>query len=264
MSNGNGGPGYSPDGGTTWFPSNLSQAGAGVSEGLAVVDGGPYHGTAVATVGEAGVAGYSVVNSTDGRTWARVGPTPSGLGSGRAFGGLLAVPGGTIYFHGAPGRIYASDDAGRSWTLLFDVDGPLETNDSVRDLVFGPDGRLYAGVSSNTWREEARGGLYRTVLPVAVVSSEAGPAAAPSVGVRVRPNPVAGRAEAVVQMAEAGDVRLDVIDGTGRVVAIVRAGAFAAGETTVAIDTSGWAAGVYVARAIALRSHATASFTVAR
>lgn len=265
MSNGIGGPAYSLDGGETWQPSDLAAAWGPFGPGLAVIDGGPLHGTAVAVV-KLTTAGYRVYHSTDGMTWTDVGPTPSVLGPGRESIRLLAVPGGLLAAYYGFQQIYLSGDGGRSWELTFDSDGPLSSGDQVADVEVGPDGYLYAAViSQQTQDADERGGVYRTAVPVAMpVASEPAPGAPPlPVSIAVRPNPAAGRAAAVVRLAEAGTVLVDVLDRGGRHVATVHDGPAAAGETVFSIDTSAWAAGLYFVRATGLGRLATAALTVA-
>ena len=64
----------------------------------------------------------------------------------------------------------------------------------------------------------------------------------------VAPNPVRGAASLTVVLPHATEATLDVVDVTGRVVARLADGPFAAGETRVAFDAHALAPGVYVAR----------------
>lgn len=165
-----------------------------------------------------------------------------------------------------PRVAYISGDGGRTWELLFDMDGPLQSSDRIAGMKVGPDGYLYAAaISPQTQDAEERGGIFRTSIPLAVVAS--GPAPSPGASrltVAVRPNPTALGARAAVTLAEAGALRLDVLDGGGRHVATLHDGPVPAGEGAHAVNTAGWAAGTYFVRAVALGRQEVARLTVAR
>ena len=269
MANGQDGPAYS-DGGD-WLPSNLMVANDGAGAGLAVLDGGPLHGHALAVVQNES-SRYRIYESTDGATWADVGPTPDANVPGIDVMYLVAIPGGFVAAYGSGTDVWLSGDAGRSWRMVFDVDGPLTSNDQVMDVELGPDGRLYAAVDSQQSQDAfERGGIYRTVEPLFVVAGEAAPETAPGgVGVSVRPNPASGRVEVLVSLVSAGSVRVAVFDAQGREVALAFDGAMPAGERVVGVETGAWPAGVYVVRVSAAggggsgAGAASARFTVAR
>ena len=265
LANGQGGPAYSDDDGRTWRPSNLMTDIQTFGDGLCVVDGGPLHGRALASAQNAS-GRFRIFESTDGAMWTDVGPAPDAVDPGRSFVYLTAAPGGLVAAYGSGTHVWLSGDGGRSWRDVFDADGPLNTNDKATDVEAGPDGRLYASVSSQQSQDAAeRGGVYRTAEPVFVVSGEALPVEVPGgVGVSVRPNPAGGRVEVVVSLVEAGPVRVVVLDALGREVAVVLAGEAAAGEQTASVDASRWPAGVYVVRAAAGAGVATARLVVAR
>ncbi|HEX8298068.1 MAG TPA: T9SS type A sorting domain-containing protein, partial [Rubricoccaceae bacterium] len=177
------------------------------------------------------------------------------MGGGRA---VIAMNGG---------HIWATADAGETWAIVGVVPGSLidqgpapTSNARVLWALRGPDGRLYVGGSRLGGRNP--GWAFRTVAPF--VAGEAGPGAAPGVGVAVRPNPASGRAEVAITLAEAGPVRVAVVDALGREVAVVLAGEAPAGERTVGVDVSAWPVGVYVVRASAGTRTATARLVVAR
>ncbi|MAQ92802.1 MAG: hypothetical protein CMM84_04640 [Rhodothermaceae bacterium] len=65
-----------------------------------------------------------------------------------------------------------------------------------------------------------------------------------------RPNPVRGRAVVAFEVAEAGTVRLDVFDTTGRRVTTLADGPQTAGTHEVPLDASRWSAGVYLVRLV--------------
>ena len=79
-----------------------------------------------------------------------------------------------------------------------------------------------------------------------------------------RPNPARGRIEIALSLAEAGPVRIVVIDVLGREVTVALDGAAAQGETVVGVETGAWPAGVYVVRATAGTSVTSTRLVVAR
>ncbi len=88
-------------------------------------------------------------------------------------------------------------------------------------------------------------GVEEAALPG--VATEAGPGA----GLRLdppRPNPAARAATLAFSLAEAGPVRLDVFDVTGRCVAVALDEALPAGPHEAALDTSRLSSGVYLVR----------------
>ena len=177
------------------------------------------------------------------------------IGGGRA---LIAMNGG---------HIWETQDAGETWAIVGVVPGSLidqgpEATRNARVLwaFIGPDGRLYVGGFGLGGRNP--GWAFRTVAPY--VASEAGPDEAAGVGVSVRPNPARGRALVALTLAEAGPVRVAVVDVLGREVAVVLDGAAGAGETAVPVEPGAWPPGVYVVRATAGARTATARLVVAR
>lgn len=101
---------------------------------------------------------------------------------------------------------------------------------------------------------ELQPGEFRVFTNVALpgagpVAEEGGPDDPIADGlVGVFPNPTAGRATVRFELAEAGAVRVDLVDALGRVVATLADGPYAAGPHEVAVDTSGLPAGVYAVR----------------
>ena len=98
-------------------------------------------------------------------------------------------------------------------------------------------------------------------LRAATTSGDA-PELATALGV-IAPNPSAGRATVSWTLAEAGDVRVSVIDLLGREVAVLAEGAFAAGPQRSSVP-AGLAPGVYVVRLQAGAVAQAARFTVVR
>ncbi len=269
LANGQGGPAYSDDDGRTWLPSNLMTSIQTFAGGLCVIDGGPLHGRALA-IAQNATGRYHVYESFDGITWADVGLAPSTLEPGRSFVYVTAIPGGLVAAYGSGTHVWLSGDGGRTWSAVFDVDGPDIDIDYLNDVEAGPDGYLYASVDSqqSQWETE-RGGVYRTTVPVFVVAGEAAPDADRSLALSVRPNPAGSLAEVTVSLAAPAQLRLVVVDVLGREVAVLSDGPVPAGPHTARVDTSAWPAGVYVVRATATDGggaarRATARLTVVR
>ena len=81
---------------------------------------------------------------------------------------------------------------------------------------------------------------------------------------RVFPNPVGGAATVALSLAGPERVRVSVVDVPEREVAVVHDGPVADGER-IAVETAGWAPGVYLIRAAAASgAMATVALTVTR
>ena len=97
------------------------------------------------------------------------------------------------------------------------------------------------------------------------VNIEGGPALASGVELSApRPNPSAGRTQVVLSLDRGMTVRAQVVDLTGRVVATLAEGSLSAGDTTLELDATRMAAGVYVLRVEADGEVATRRMTVVR
>lgn len=189
------------------------------------------------------------VSDDDGESWREVADLlgdPNAAGEATVdFGGGRAV----IVMDG--GHVWQSADGGETWTIVGVVPGSF-VDDPVGNgrtdwALQGPDGRLYVG--GRALGGANPGWAFRTVGPL--VAGESPPSEPPAVGVSVRPNPARGHVEIVVSLAEAGPVHVVAQDVLGREVAVLLNGTLPAGERVVSVDTSSWAAGVYVVRAAA-------------
>ena len=96
------------------------------------------------------------------------------------------------------------------------------------------------------------------------VAGEVFPSTASALGVSVWPNPVGGRVAVGLTLAEAGPVRVVVVDALGRRVAVLHDGPLGAGAQTVGADAAGWPPGVYAVRVEASGRVATARLVVVR
>lgn len=261
LANGQGGPAYSDDDGRTWQPSNLMVSIQTFGDGLCVIDGGPLHGRALASVQNAS-GQFRIYESVDGATWVDVGPAPDAISPGRAYVYLTAVPGGLVAAWGTESDVWLSGDGGRSWRHVWDSDGPLQSPDRVTDVQAGPDGYLYASVNSQQTQDaEERGGVYRSAEPVFIVADETAPVELSETWLSIRPNPAGDRAEVVLRLSAARQARVVVLDALGREVAVLHDGPLAAGANDFALNAALLAPGVYVVRLVA---GATATLTVTR
>jgi len=288
----------STDGGASYQPTSLYQQGGYIVKStfaFVPVEGHPYGGVAFAGVDHAALASgddprAEVHRSDDGgQTWTLVRrftaeetglpPRPGDDGPVYPFGGiqLIATPGGMLwasvhYEQGpsAPGVILRSDDLGATWSRADDgftgYEGtasgtfPPSTPEQpfgwrVKRFALSRTGVLYAATDRGVWR---------TTQPV--VSGEAWPTPeSTGLSLSVSPNPSRGLVTLSLSARETERTRVVVTDVTGREVAAVEAWATPEGSS-VSVDASSWASGVYVARASVGRhtEHVTARFTVAR
>ena len=267
---------YSDDGALSWQRSSAYGFARYIVWSFAWLPsaGHPYGGVAYAGVQNVPVGegrGAELLKSADGgRTWtlahsftgAEVGfPVPQGGDFSRVI--VFATPDGALWAgvslsggweNPRRGTIARSTDGGATWVRA-DAGFRDASNRgyAVDQFVLARDGRLYAATTRGAWRTTA-----------SAVAAEAGPSAAPSVGVSVRPNPAGGRVEVVLTLAAAGPVRVAVVDALGREVAVVLDGAAGAGETVAAVETGAWPAGLYLVRAVVPGRLATARLVVAR
>ncbi len=254
---------YSDDDGRTWSGSNISGPNAILCWSMVTIMGGEFDGYLLAAVddyrGPQPKAG--IFRTEDGATWERV--------------GQVFEDGTTVYLSGGTGgvvlawdtghdRVAGTDDGGATWPLLTaSISGiPVATHlVKLNDLEIGPDGHVYAA----THRFLGEGdGLYRSVTPAFLVSSETPPATSSELSLTVRPNPSDGRVKVEVVTNAPATVRLSVVDALGREVALVYEGAVA-DRREVAVETAGLAPGVYVVRAaVAGRVVGSTTFSVVR
>lgn len=86
--------------------------------------------------------------------------------------------------------------------------------------------------------------------------------AGPDLG--VVPNPARGRTRLTLRLDAPADVSVDLVDSLGRIVRRVAAGPRPAGASSVALDVSGLAPGIYAVRLRAGASEATRLLAVVR
>lgn len=135
--------------------------------------------------------------------------------------------------------------------------GPDANGDGNPDPLYAPYIIVDNTVNPATASVVRRGGFY--------VSVEGTPEMADGVRLgRPYPNPAVGFARMDLELAEAADVRVTVVDLMGRTVATLAEGLRPAGTTTLEMSTAGLAAGVYVLRVEAGGAVATRRMTVVR
>ena len=103
------------------------------------------------------------------------------------------------------------------------------------------------------------GSLFQTVAVDAETAASPGPLA-----LSVAPNPSRGIAEVAFELAAPDEVRLRILDVLGRTVAVLSAGALAAGPHRFTLESEALPAGLYVAVLEAGGERSTQTFTVAR
>lgn len=263
----------SDTGGETWrAPANGIEAGRR-SPAVVLVRRPDSHplgpGPRLLRVGSGEATATSVWASDDaGETWTQTGwlSEPSDGPGWPSPTTVLALPEPGEADPGAGGRalavlrrghLFETTDGGETWTVVGRMPGIRPTGDPdgpsiAMDAELGPDGRLYVITS--------RDGVWRTAAPFVVAADDA-PSSASGLSLSVSPNPSTGAVTFTLSSREAAAVHVVVTDATGRRVTTVEAWATPEG-TSVAVDASGWASGVYVARAGA--GSASARFTVVR
>ncbi|MEM1042684.1 MAG: T9SS type A sorting domain-containing protein [Bacteroidota bacterium] len=249
VATGFGGIAYSDDDGRSWQPTALYGGLAYAAWSSARIPAGPYAGRLLVVVerGQPGGEPTGLYASPDGAAWSRIGDIPGGGARGAE---LLAVPDGAVYVYqsntdGWP--VWRSMDGGQSWANL----GPVWTEwpAEPREIVVGPDGRLWAACSGGGFAG-FDGGVFRTVLPA--VSAENGPAETRKPVAELLPsypNPSDGTVTLPLVLGTAAEVRVTVFDVLGREVAVLHEGPLAAGEHRLQFVKAGLSAGVYLVRA---------------
>ncbi|GAB5534236.1 MAG: hypothetical protein Rubg2KO_04850 [Rubricoccaceae bacterium] len=262
---------YSGDGGDSWTPAEDAYNGGGflLVHSFAWMPEAehPYGGVMLASVDDREFGRDSsgaVWRSEDGGAtwdrWHRFSPSVYDLDdintvhllrtdNGILWAGLEHREGGPDPFEGSIARSF---DGGLSWERADTGFGMF----GVKDLVVSRDGRVYAATD---------GGLWRTVAPVGVAVDRQPEVEA--LGLTVHPNPSRQRVE--IKLAgrdrqpegrRSQRVEIVVVDAQGREVAYHDL----ASGSSWQLDVSGWAPGVYHARAGGDRQLKAVAFTVVR
>jgi hypothetical protein len=233
----------SDDGGATWSPygvGTLTPNGVAIYDAARNVDGVTLAGAFRSTDG-----GATFVSST-----ATVGNVTA---CGSTFVGTV-VPA-----RFAATRVARSDDGGQTWTDW--AEGLPDDGFYVRSLscsAGGPGG----GPTVVYATEPYHGFVYRRELTAAPTATAAAPEAG-GLRLAVSPNPAVGTVRLGVTLAAAGEVRITVTDVLGREVAALDR-TLRAGTTTLPIDLSGLAPGLYLARLATSTDVASRTLTLAR
>jgi len=263
VATGYGGIATSDDDGRTWQPTALYGGLAYAAWSSARIEHGPYAGRLLAVV-ERGAPGGSptgLYRSTDGIAWERLADVPGG----NTFDGrLMAAPDGTVYAYdnNTAGRtVRRSVDGGQTWQEV----GPgwTEWPAEAREIVAGPDGRLYAACSGGGFAGYD-GGVFRTVEAVFPVDAEAEPPETMGTRLEVYPNPATASATVALTLTEASGVRVAVYDVLGREVIVLQAGSLGAGKHALSFESAGLPAGLYLVRVEGGAFRATQQVTVLR
>jgi hypothetical protein len=150
-------------------------------------------------------------------------------------------------------QVYASGDRGRTWAGTGQIDAEAEVGNPVRlrEVIVGPEGRLWLGMTQGTGGPGLTGGVFRTVEPVFPVSAEGGPEPGkPGAELGTPyPNPSSGAVTVPLVLPEAAEVRVVVYDVLGRQVAMLAEGQTEAGRRELTLDGRALPAGLYVVRA---------------
>ncbi len=252
-----GGVAYSDDDGRSWQASEIFGSLAMYSQGGVRITGGPEDGVLLVSLDGVpnGLSG-GVWRSENGRDWELIGRTFEDVVAVN----LVAGPDGQVYaWQQETDRVLGSGDGGRTWKLLSrEVDSSYDF--SPRDMIVGPDGRLYVSGFGRPIPIEAP--IYRTVDPVVAVANTPAPPEASGATLRVNPNPASGAARIALRLASPEAARLRVFDARGREVHAVASGA--RGTHDWEVSTAGWAPGVYIVRAEVGGEIVTAQLTIAR
>jgi photosystem II stability/assembly factor-like uncharacterized protein len=266
---GRAGMSYSVDDGATWTQvqpygpyrcTSVERVASGAR------DGG-HAGRAVAwCVDYAADRATAFVSDDGGETWSSrfANPRP-----GPTYMLMDAAPDGSLYAYvggitAAPGRsMYGSFDGGETWQSLGEVwtAWPFQ----LRQLIVGPDGRLYAGGDgpNSLPAGSPAGGVFRTAEPVVVAAETPAPPPVGALGVRAYPNPSRGSLTVAVSGAPVGaPLRVALHDALGREVAVLHEGP-ATPEAQFEAE-SRLAPGVYVVRAETGGVIASQTVTVAK
>ena len=135
--------------------------------------------------------------------------------------------------------------------------------DALPELGPGQSVELWHRAVASDGQDETAGPASRVVVERGMVTAdEGGPAGV--LAVSVRPNPVRDAARVIVDLPTAAEVRVEVVDALGRVVAVPVDGWRAAGASTLPLDTGALPTGVYGVRVVTEAEVVVTRVTVVR
>ena len=241
--------------GTSWEP-----LGTGMNWSVSALavgpDGSLYAGGIFRTAG--GLPADRIAR-WDGTSW-----EPVGGGMDNAVQTLAFAPDGVLYAGGlftSAGDGFANKIARWDGTAWRPVGAGV--NGFVHALALTPSGSLYVG-GAFTRAGSVVSPYVSFVDDPRMASAEDDRAEGSVFGLSVSPNPVAAGGKVRLTLAEAGLVRVTVVDVLGRQVAVLAEGVRGAGEHTVGLGAERLVPGVYVVRVTAGASSAVRRLTVSR
>ena len=257
---------YSDDDGFSWEPTNVY---AGFRYRITSIVRAPW-GLLYAQVNDFATGDIGgVAESADGAVWTRVGQIPNANDTGAQ---VVAVGDSMLFAinlsENEDIQVYRSGDRGRTWAGTGRIAAEEAVGNPVRmrELIVGPEGRLWVGMTDSVPGPKGTGGVFRTVEPVVAVSAEGGPEPGKPVAElgAAYPNPSSGRTTVPLMLPEAADVSVAVFDVLGRSVATLHEGWLSAGTHRFAVE--GWRlpVGVYFVRVEGSTGSITRRFVVAR
>lgn len=156
------------------------------------------------------------------------------------------------------------------------IDSTITVPYGIEDLSFFPDGSLWTNSESSADYYQRGSGAWTSYYPFvyslpaeavfggSVPTSSTRRPDAGGVRLDAAPNPFRDRATVTIDLAQAGVVRLRVIDMLGREVATLLEGSAPAGSTSMVWDSTAQAAGLYIIVADTEKGRTTQAITLIR
>ena len=234
----------------TWapVPDGPYQEFRHVATDVCVGGAGPEAGWAYAAVTDYQGGAAWIWASPDGLTWERRASHQvcvntacvTDLKLAYSAGGPLIAGSVEPNIEGASGRLFVSDDGGRTLvesSAEYPASEPYSAAEKIR---LGPDGRAYA---------VALAGVYRTASPLPIATGQKPAPQGPSRLGAPFPNPAMGEVTVPVTLGEPGPARVELLDAAGRLVRVLYDGSLPAGTRAVSTGP-GLPAGTYVVRLV--------------
>ncbi len=170
--------------------------------------------------------GSGLMRSDDGESFVPI-------GTGLPTSGVLALevsPSGAPILSDRLGRVYVSFNRGEDWHEV-----STRGRARIQNFSFSAAGHIYAGSFGN--------GLFQSQNVLTDLPEPTAPTGSPVL--KIAPNPVVESARLSFSLSAAADLRLEVIDARGSVVALLLEGRVEAGEQHIDWSASGLANGLY-------------------